>query len=78
MKSGGGGSIGAVEKLWKETVAEYYPVEEGDEEGKSPEKNVEPPENFPEERIDLLLKQKAYFVSLSEVISKSKGHSSNA
>ena len=53
----------AVEKLWKESVAEFYPMEDGEEgEGshKKTEKKPEPPENFPEERIDALLKQ--YFI----------------
>ncbi len=56
--------MAAIQKLWKETVAEFYPEgdeEEGeDPEGKKDEKKPEPPENFPEERIDALLKQKMF------------------
>lgn len=50
------GDIKGLEKLWKESVAQFYPEEE-EEEARS-EQRVVQAANYPEERIDELLKQK--------------------
>ena len=47
----------ALENLWMETTAEFYPPAEEDE--AQAEKTAVQHDKFPEERIDSLIKQKA-------------------
>ena len=54
------GNINAIEKLWKETVAEFYPENGDDETEIKGSRKIDHSSSYPEERIDEILKQKLY------------------